>query len=377
MKQVQMGCLLWLCAWLCIANLASAQELAKQVTGQVTEQAARQSAPQLNTAQAQQIQDQQREEARRWLERMALAMEQLNYRGTFAYSHSGRLQSLAVIHMRDAKGVRERLYSLEGDTREVRRNNDLVHALAPEQDQYSQMNYRQFTRLPSSQLLQRKSRYNFVLGGQQRIASLPAQQIRIVPNDGFRYGYELWLEKNTGMLLKQVMVNEQQQVLEKLVFTHIELGAEIKEQDLPEAARAKADEADSSAGTVTTVEQLHWQPAQVPNGFELLAHHHSQTQVDGQSNGSSEALEHLLYSDGLAHVSVYLEAHSVESDDVEYPASRYGVVNIYSRSIDGMHITAMGAVPYRTLRMIGGSMYNVSQLQPANQNRQDNANPGQ
>lgn len=356
-KQTPIGCLLLLC----LANLAIAQ--------QTVNDSASSHKP------AQQIQDQQREEARRWLERMALAMEQLNYQGSFAYSHSGRLQSLAVVHVRDAKGVRERLYSLEGDTREVRRNNDFIHALAPEQDQFSQMNYRQFTRLPDSQLLQRKSRYRFELGGQQRIASLPAQQIRIVPNDGFRYGYELWLELRTGMLLKQVMVDEQQRVLEKLVFTNIELGAEIKEQDLPETASAFQAEAEEPLSD--TAGQLHWQPAQVPNGFELLAHQHSQTQTNDQDGGNSETLEHLLYSDGLAHVSVYLEPHTIDTADNEYPPSRYGVVNIYSRSIDNMHITAMGAVPYRTLRMIGGSMYNISQLQPVNQDHGDGANSSQ
>ncbi len=304
-----------------------------------------------------QTQEQQRDEARRWLERMALAMEHLNYRGTFVYSHSGRLQSLAVVHLRSSNGVRERLYSLDGDTREVRRNNNLVHAVAPEQDHYSQMNYRQFTRLPNSQLLYQKSRYSFGLGDKHRIASLKAQQIVIEPKDGFRYGYELWLEERTGMLLKQVMLDEKGKVLEKLVFTNIELGAEIDDEDLVESS---ADQSPVPAKLLANVNsQPRWRPAQLPSGFELLAHQ--------QSEDDTEALEHLLYSDGLAHVSVYLEPQEIATVDTEYPATRYGVVNIYSRSMSGMHITAMGAVPYRTLHLIGGSMYDSSHLQPAGQ----------
>ncbi len=313
-----------------------------------------QPADQSNIVSHQQVQDQQRAEARDWLERMALAMEHLNYRGTFVYSHSGQLQSLGVVHMRDSNGIRERLYSLDGDTREVHRNNNLVHAVAPEQDNYSQLNYRQFTRLPSGQLLQGESRYRFQLGKQQRIASLLAQQISIEPKDGFRYGYELWLEERTGMLLKQVMLDEHDQVLEKLVFTNLELGAEIDDRDLLEAAAGAAEHAVKPLAD--TVSQPRWRPAQLPNGFELLAHQRS-------SAGDEDPLEHLMYSDGLANVSVYLEPEEVTRADAEYPPSSYGVVNIYSRTVNGMHVTALGAVPYRTLRMIGGSIHDSSHLQ--------------
>ncbi len=312
-------------------------------------------------------QDQQREEARRWLERMALAMEHLNYRGTFVYSHSGRLQSLAVVHLHSSSGVRERLYSLDGDAREVRRNNNLVHAVAPEQDHYSQMNYQQFTRLPSSELLKQKSRYSFQLGHKHRIASLPAQQIRIEAKDGFRYGYEFWLEERTGMLLKQVMVDENQQVLEKLVFTNIELGAEIDDKDLNEAITDQMGKPAKQLANVNS--QPRWRPAQLPSGFEL--------QVHQQSEDDDDTLEHLLYSDGLAHVSVYLEPQEIATVDTEYPATSYGVVNIYSRSMSGMHITAMGAVPYRTLHLIGGSMYDSSHLKPSHEEQLDSASSKQ
>jgi len=302
-----------------------------------------------------QLQQQQNEEARRWLERMSIAIEHLSYQGNFVYSHSDRLQSLAVVHLRSNKGVRERLYSLDGDTREVIRNNNLIETVSSEQDHQSLVNYRQFTRLPSSQLLAQKGRYHFRLGDKQRIASLLAQQILINPKDNFRYGYELWLEERTGMLLKQVMLSQTDQVLEKLVFTNIELGAEIKDSDLREAA---AEQSANSKVLAEVVRQPRWRPAQLPSGFELLAHQHSKD--------SDTSLVHLLYSDGLAHVSVYIEPEEIATVDAEYPESNYGVVNIYSRSMSGMHVTAMGAVPYRTLRMIGGSMYDGNGLSGSN-----------
>lgn len=337
----------------CIANLSLAQQSERQSTQSLTSQ---------QQIDAQSLAD---EDARSWLERMALAMEHLSYRGNFVYSHSGELQSHAVVHVRDQRGVRERLYSLDGDAREVRRNNNLVHAVAPEQDHYSDMGYRQFTRLPSSQLLKRKRHYVFTVGKRARIASLDAQQILIQPRDGFRYGYELWLEERTGMLLKQVMLDEQQRVVEKLVFTNIELGAGIDDQDLREAGVKQVEPSENKI-LANVIKPPRWQPAQLPTGFELLAHEHSET--------DKSSLEHLLYSDGLAHISVYLEPQVVNSGDAEFPPSSYGVINIYTRSTSGINITALGAVPYGALRMIGGSIYDSNQLLQATVPNQSTAN---
>lgn len=89
-------------------------------------------------------------------------------------------------------------------------------------------------------------------------------------------------------------------------------------------------------------------------------------------------LDHLLYSDGLSQISVYIEQHDGADTDTELPASRVGVMNIYRRMVDNVSITALGAAPYRSLRMLGGSMVRLTtaaQLDDGEQKRSEKDMP--
>ena len=95
--------------------------------------------------------------------------------------------------------------------------------------------------------------------------------------------------------------------------------------------------------------QPYWQARQLPAGFRLTAHNRV------EKNGAS-VFEHLVYSDGLASVSVYIEDESVESRAGAHGSSRLGTANAFSRHIGQKHVTVIGEVPSVTVRVIGDAV---------------------
>ena len=299
--------------------------------------------------------DAQREQALRWLDRMARAMEELNYRGTLVRVRNGDMRTLAVVHKHGPGGVRERIYAIDGERREVLRDGDRVRCLYPEQGSaslYPGVPGKLFSRMPPNQLLRRNPAYRFTIGPRQRIAGHAARQIEIRPNDHMRYGYELWLEQRTGMLLEQIVFDQDSNPIERLRFTEIELGAEISEAELQ--PQAPLDEfvtvreslpvgGDSESGQVP-----RWQPREIPEGFVLLNHKRAD---------SGRFFEHLVYSDGLAGISVFIEETQNEQSGPTVGRAQVGTLNVYLRRNDAVLITALGDVPYATLSRIGKGMY--------------------
>jgi len=297
----------------------------------------------------------QREQALRWLERMSRAMEELNYRGTLVRVRDGDVRTLAVVHKHGPGGVRERIYAVDGERREVLRDGERVRCLYPEQGSarfYPGVSGRLFSRMPSNQLLRRNRAYRFTIGPERRVAGHGARQINIRPTDRMRYGYELWLEQRTGMLLEQIVFDHDNQAIERLRFTEIELGAEIDESQLQPQAPLE-EFVTVSESLPVGADRSHsgvprWQPQEIPEGFVLLNH----KRADG-----ARFFEHLVYSDGLAGISVFIEELGRERSGPAVDRASVGTLNVYLRRTEAVLITALGNVPYATLSRIGAGVY--------------------
>ena len=69
--------------------------------------------------------------------------------------------------------------------------------------------------------------------------------------------------------------------------------------------------------------------------------------------------EHLVYSDGLAAVSVYIERSDPESSP-ETGFRQLGTTHAFSRLADDMLITVVGDVPSITVRTIADAVVKAS-----------------
>lgn len=290
------------------------------------------------------------EEARQWLERMSAAMNHMSYQGTFVYVRGDLMETMRITHVVDEEGVRERLLSVTGPHREIIRDAQGVrYVLGDDQSvlQDAVASGAIFPEFPMEDIQGANSVYGFETGGTARIAGQMGRRVTIVPGDRFRYGYDLWLDTGTGLMLKWVLFDSDKNALAKLVFTEVRLGSEI---DLAELESSTPSEqfaflpSSIPSRQVMTRSMPEWQPDSLPPGFRLATHRH---QAEGES-----MFEHLVYSDGLASVSVYIETASGEAG-ISPGLKRIGTANAFTRQLGNRQLTVIGEVPAATVRAIG------------------------
>jgi len=297
-------------------------------------------------------------EPREWLERMSTAMSQMDYQGTFVYVQGDDVVTMRITHVADDEGVRERLVSMSGAPREVIRDSDGVRWVLGDDHSVLQdqgFNRTFFPQLPLDQQSQARRSYALKLGGTGRVAGQPVRNLKILPRDQYRYGYSLWLEERSALLLKWELIDSNRKPLAKLVFTDIRIGSEVNRNELqPSSQLKKFRTVDSRlpAGRGQVSKVPRWSPRSLPPGFELTDQRFYGPQDDA-------VMEHLVYSDGLAAVSVYIES-AQEAAEQQPGLSALGTTHAFSKAGDGVSITVIGEVPAITVRLIAESVAPVS-----------------
>ena len=79
------------------------------------------------------------QDAAQWLQRAANAARTLNYTGTIAYQHAGRIETSRLVHFSDAGNEFEKLTNLDGPSREVIRQTHRKDQAGSGQERHSLM----------------------------------------------------------------------------------------------------------------------------------------------------------------------------------------------------------------------------------------------
>jgi sigma-E factor negative regulatory protein RseB len=302
------------------------------------------------------------DDAHAWLTRMSEAARTLNFTGTFVYQHDNQLDSMRIVHkLRDGR-AHERLVSLTGVAREVVRDEREVRCYLPDQNsvvvEHRKADGRRFPAIlpPSARELERS--YRITLGKQGRVADRRAQAVRIEPKDGYRYGYHLWADRDTGLLLKASLIDEQQRVVEQFLFTEITIGGEIPDSELEPRNPAKDYVWYRSNGLESGKEidsPKAWSAGQLPEGFALTMH------VTRKVPTRRLPVEHMVFSDGLAVVSVFVERLGERGADAADPSgieglTEIGAVHALGRVVGDHQVTVVGEVPAQTVELIAAGI---------------------
>jgi sigma-E factor negative regulatory protein RseB len=287
---------------------------------------------------------------------MNRAVEDLNYRGTFVHVLGAAAETLYIIHRNHEGSVGERIVSVDGVGREIIRQQDEVQCILPDRRVVLLEARRDLSPLvaalpsTSEELL---PHYELTLYGLDRVAKRQTQVVGIKPRDEFRYGYMLWLDSETSMPLKSQLTDENGEIVEQILFTDIELleslPASALEPTIDTAGFEWLRPPQSAELTSEVAPSVPWRAASLPGGFELS--------VATQSTiaGSEYPVEHLVYSDGLATVSVFIEDPNTQAE-VGDGFSNLGSTNAYSLTLRGRKVTAVGEVPRLTVRTIASSL---------------------
>ncbi len=288
-----------------------------------------------------------------WLERMSTAVTTLDFKGTVIRRSSGEMSAMKVTRRIVDGVVQEKLVSQEGNGLEIVRNGNDVYCILPDKrsvlvEQWDD-GLTLFSTLPTSEP-QFGSEYDVLLVREERVAGRRAMLLAVRPHDGYRYGHKIWLDQETAFPLRTELVGGDGALLEQLKFADISLNAEISEDALkpsfdlqsftwyPEPAQADVATIDSE-----------WASDDLPQGFRLVS------AAQETLRGTETPVVHLMYSDGLATVSVFV---AQPGDDQTLPEEVLnGPSNMHSVESDGHLITAMGEVPPATVRRIAVSTH--------------------
>ncbi len=283
-----------------------------------------------------------------WLMRINEAAASRSFVGNFVYVHDNQIEAMHVVRRIRNGMLQERLYALNGDAREVVRDEDRVWCFIPDRNlgvhDYRQSSESGFPRILSEDLETLSRNYRFEMGGTARIAGRMAQQIRVMPADPFRYGYDLWADSETGLLLRSDLVNDSGQSVEQYMFVNIEIDREISDHELESVTSREnlvwygMDLPNMSA----EVESPVWRVQTLPAGYRLSKH------IRRMNPMKLEEEEHMVFTDGLSSVSIFIKAPGEKQSGMA-GLSRMGAVHAYRETVADHWITVMGEVPAQTV----------------------------
>jgi len=287
------------------------------------------------------------QDGRAWLHKIYQATQDLSYTGTFVYQHDGRSETSRVTRLASPQGDIECLEVLDGEPREIVRSKDGVRCYLPQSrtlkvDRHS--TGRRFPAMLPAQLTELLGYYRVRLGATDRVAGRACQRVSLEPNDSYRYGYELCADQATGMLLRSTTLSETKQPVEQFTFTHLEVG-EVRPEAVAPPHATQAWHIEESSVRPADLGAQGWRvDADLP-GF------HKIVEVV-RVLGAHEPVGQLVYSDGLAAVSVFIEAAEGRRDSVQRGAASIGGINIFVREVEDHIVTVVGEAPAASVRRI-------------------------
>ena len=286
-----------------------------------------------------------------WLERMSSAVTATDYEGTVIHRQNGQSRALKVYRKVIDGVVNEKIISQEGDGLEIIRRGNEVHCVLPDKKsvliEFWNDDTTLFTTLPSSKIAF-GSAYDLSIVREERVAGRRAVLLAVRPHDGFRYGHRIWLDRETAFPLRTQLRGGDGAVLQELKFADIRLNPDLSPQALvssfdlddftwyPEPARAESVEVDTS-----------WSSDNLPPGFRAVS------ATSETLEGTDNVVTHIMYSDGLANVSVFV---TEKGDNKIAERDILGESNMHSVENGDYLVTAIGNVPSATVRRIAVSM---------------------
>jgi sigma-E factor negative regulatory protein RseB len=288
-----------------------------------------------------------------WLQRMNQALAMRNYEGTFSHWQGGRVEMLRILHRVQDGAVAERLASLDGSGREFIRTGANLACYLPDKRTVV------VEQRPAQQSLvgfpaidpQTAAFYDIREVTHMRLNRRITHVITVSPKDDFRYGYRLWIDDSTAMPLKTQLCDAHGHVIEQMVFANLTLNPHLPDSAFrPEVSTEgytwlRNDPPQPAAGTPL----MPWHARQLPPGFRMTV------QSAQTLPGASGPVDHMVFSDGVASVSVFVEQLARPpsgASEVVAQSATVGSSSAYSTVVDGHKVTAVGEVPPDTVRLI-------------------------
>jgi len=286
-------------------------------------------------------------EALALLRKVYQATEKLSYTGTFVYQQGDRSETSRVTRLADASGQTEKLEVLDGVPREIVRTRDEVKCYLPDSQTVKVdrgAEQRTFPAMLPEQITDLAQNYTITRGESARIAGYDCESVVLTPRDELRYGYKLWFDPNSGMLLRARTFNERGEMVEQFTFTQLAIGNVSRDMVRAKHA-ARSWRVEDSSVTLADLASSGWSVSSPLPGFRKV------TEVTRRL-GESRPVSQMVYSDGLAAVSVFIEPLAGRAEPVRPGLSKMGAIHIYTREVASHIVTVVGEAPATSVQRV-------------------------
>lgn len=294
------------------------------------------------------------EEMWKLLQKAAVAARELSYQGIFVCQTGQQSKSVQITHSFNGNGEFARNVVLDGSPREVfSQGNDLVI--------YNQKNEKiviekrrgqnMFPAILPANLDTIKASYKLRSGELERVAGRQAQMLFLEPKDDLRFGYRFWIDTEYGLLLKSVMFNSRNEIVESIAFNQLGL---LNTVDL-DWFRPKIDSnknyvmEDEMVAIADNKVSIYWAIRDLPAGY------HKVDQIKRMVHGKSVPVTQVVFSDGLASVSLFIEPVT-QGIKPRIGNKIVGNTSFYANVTDGYQIIVVGEVPAATVAKIANAV---------------------
>jgi len=281
------------------------------------------------------------------MQKTASAARELNYQGLFIYHNGAIIRSVQITHINEAGREFTRNVVLDGRPREVFSEGDDIVIFNAKNDKVvieKRRGQNLFPAMLPTQLHPLKQNYKLRFVGQERIAGRLAQVIDMIPNDNLRYQYRVWSDSEYGLLLKMSMLDIKGNTLEQIGFNQVSM---LQTKDLdwfqPKIDASKPYVMDDTTD-LTHVEN-NLVIANLPAGYKKV------DQIRLNVPGRTVPVQQLIFSDGLASVSLFVEP-VIKGMQPRIGKKTMGSTNVYAHVLNGYQLVVVGEVPAQTVEQI-------------------------
>lgn len=285
------------------------------------------------------------------LRKIYQATEKLSYTGTFVYQEGERVETSSITRLAGPDGEIERVEVLDGMPREIIRTRDTVRCYLPE-TRTVKLERRTDPRAFPAMLPERVSdlarNYAITRGETARIAGFDCESVVLTPRDELRYGYKLWSDVNSGMLLKVRIFDRKGETVEQFSFVQLAMG-NVSRNHVKVRNAAQNWRIEDAAVAPANLALAGWSIGAELPGFRKVI------EVTRKLREARPAGQ-MVYSDGLAAVSVFIEPMAGRAEAVRPGPSSLGAFQIYTREVANHIVTVVGEAPASSAQRIAAGV---------------------
>ena len=291
-----------------------------------------------------------------WLMRMHEASRKRAYIGTFVVSAGANMSSARIWHVCDGELQIERVESLSGAPRSTFRRNDEVITFLPDsktavsEKRESLGLFPDLLRSADSSIEQY---YRARQTGSERVAGFEADVVVLQPNDNLRFGYRVWSEKKSGLVVKLQTLDVDGHVIEQAAFSELQLDAPVSMSKLAQMmGSTDGYRVEKPELTKTTAGAEGWVLNNPVAGFKPMSCYKRPSAWPTAEGSTSRGTMQWIFSDGLASVSLFVQAYD-RRRHVNEGVMALGATNTMTRRVSDKTgewwLTVVGEVPRNTL----------------------------